>query len=120
MRFSAVYRRMRLALTQLRKGRKEIVKHMVFVSAEGSYSSAVFGANASVLIAGRMYSDRTRTPVIWEVPLHLSPVLTKMLRITNCSVVSAPLIKPVLQRPIASTQYAQPMSRKMIYRAATD
>lgn len=42
-----------------------LIKAKFFVSAEGAYSLGIFRQNISALIAGRMYLDNDRHPVIW-------------------------------------------------------
>eukprot|EP00602_Paraphysomonas_sp_CaronLab_P010556 CAMPEP_0185028952 /NCGR_PEP_ID=MMETSP1103-20130426/15049_1 /TAXON_ID=36769 /ORGANISM="Paraphysomonas bandaiensis, Strain Caron Lab Isolate" /LENGTH=439 /DNA_ID=CAMNT_0027563545 /DNA_START=160 /DNA_END=1476 /DNA_ORIENTATION=+ len=43
------------------------IKRMIFISAEGAYSQHVFSVpGVSVLIAGRMFSDKSLKPVVWN------------------------------------------------------
>ena len=57
------------------KGAKKVkvftlgIRRKHFVSAEGPYSSHVFGTgNFSVLVTGRIMSDKLTKPVLWKVP----------------------------------------------------
>lgn len=45
----------------------DILKRMTFISAEGEYSSHIFDSlEFTILIAGRMMSDRVTQPVLWQ------------------------------------------------------
>lgn len=64
-----VYRRMRRIAAVLNSTRydKSLIKRHMFTSAEGAYSEAVFeDSTVSVLVAGRMFSDRNREAVLWK------------------------------------------------------
>ena len=47
---------------------KSVIKRILFESAEGAYSQHMFAIpDVTVLIAGRMYSDKSIRPVVWTV-----------------------------------------------------
>jgi hypothetical protein len=48
------------------------IRRKHFVSAEGPYSSHIFSSpnNYTVLVAGRIMSDKLTKPVLWKVHIH--------------------------------------------------
>eukprot|EP01041_Mallomonas_annulata_P012012 gene12012-25163_t len=65
---AVVYKKMKKIVSRLEKGNvTSDLKRRHFISAEGAYSAAVFQhSNMSILVVGRMLSDRRTKPVIWK------------------------------------------------------
>ena len=69
MRPIAVMERMQNILLDMKQGIDVAnIKSRHFISAEGAYSSLVFGRkNLSVLITGSMLNDKSNRPVVFNV-----------------------------------------------------